>query len=146
MCYSKLSSLLNSPSHDVRTLFQCPTKSGCKDSANREKMQIFLRFSEVPPIFKACVASIKVVQTERKTKFLFRILLSNLGLKPCNYCSHFSLYKFHALLCHCLSLRPATFGSEMQPTFKATSLLQSPAFSSAVHYDRVLPKRQAHVS
>ena len=51
MCYSKLSSLLNSPSHDVRAFFRCSTKSGCKISANRTKYQIYLSISEMPPNF-----------------------------------------------------------------------------------------------
>ena len=69
MCYSKLSSLLNSPSHDVRTLFQCPTKSGCKGSANRMKYQIYLSISEMPLTFRLR-SRLKLVQTERKCKFI----------------------------------------------------------------------------
>ena len=45
------------------------TFSGCKDSANRMKYQIYLEFSEVKPIFNARKATLKLVQTERKTKF-----------------------------------------------------------------------------
>ena len=70
MCYSKLSSLLNSPSHDVRASHERPTKSGCKDSANRAKMQIYLRFSEVQPIFKL-QSRLELVQIELDFYFAF---------------------------------------------------------------------------
>ena len=76
MCYSKLSSLLNSPSHDVRAFFKGSTKSGCKDSANRAKMQIYLRFSEVPPIFWACKASTKVSANRTKYQIYLSICFS----------------------------------------------------------------------
>ena len=65
MCYSKLSSLLNSPSHDVRASCERSTKSGCKGSANRMKYQIYLSISEMPPTFRLR-SRLKIVQTKRK--------------------------------------------------------------------------------
>ena len=69
MCYSKLSSLLNSPSHDVRVPRGRSTKSGCKGSANRTKYQIYLSISEMLPTFRLR-SRLKLVQTERKCKFI----------------------------------------------------------------------------
>jgi hypothetical protein len=43
------------------------TFSGCKDSANRTKYQIYLDISEVQPIFNL-QSKLKLVQTERNTK------------------------------------------------------------------------------
>jgi hypothetical protein len=39
----------------------------CKDSANRAEKQIYLHFPEVQPIF---TRSVKIVQTELKSKFI----------------------------------------------------------------------------
>ena len=47
------------------TIFQI----GYKISANREKKQVYLHFSEVQPNFKQCAALIKVRINERNTKF-----------------------------------------------------------------------------